>query len=437
MRTRSRQLIFALVAVLAVMAMPAAAYHDGFPEYPHDYGNDAFLETWERTDRPVADLVVSRTWMWGPQPYTNWMMERSDESPGGMRMVQYFDKSRMEITYPGVDEDELWYVTNGRLAIEMIEGRYEVATGVFIESEPAMIPAAGDPDDPDSPTYATLTDLLDEPPAATEGDSIIRRLDGDGMLSDEPDLAEYGVETGPFVEETDHRVASVFWEFMTSEGLIWNGEEYVNESLFENPFYATGFPVTEAYWTEVDLNGIATDVLLQCFERRCLTYTPDNPEGFEVEAGNVGQHYYRWRYGDSGPTTEQVNIFLIAEGDNGQSGIPVGCGDSLIDVIVEIEATTSLEGRIVGALTALFAVEDQYYGESGYFNAFYLSELVVRSVQIDGGTATIDLAGPLAIGGVCDQPRVEEAIRETILQFDGANEVVITYYGQPLFVPST
>ena len=36
---------------------------------------------------------------------------------------------------------------------------------------------------------------------------------------------------------------------------------------------------------------------MQCFERRCLTYTPDNPDGWQVEAGNVGQHYYAWRYG--------------------------------------------------------------------------------------------------------------------------------------------
>jgi hypothetical protein len=37
---------------------------------------------------------------------------------------------------------------------------------------------------------------------------------------------------------------------------------------------------------------------LQCFERRCLTYTPDNPEGWQVEFGNIGRHYYQWRYED-------------------------------------------------------------------------------------------------------------------------------------------
>ncbi|MEX2315225.1 MAG: hypothetical protein WD628_05855, partial [Thermomicrobiales bacterium] len=36
---------------------------------------------------------------------------------------------------------------------------------------------------------------------------------------------------------------------------------------------------------------------MQCFERRCLTYNPANPDGWKVEAGNVGLHYYLWRYG--------------------------------------------------------------------------------------------------------------------------------------------
>jgi hypothetical protein len=38
------------------------------------------------------------------------------------------------------------------------------------------------------------------------------------------------------------------------------------------------------------------DVLIQCFERRCLTYTPGNTPEWRVEQGNVGLHYFRWRY---------------------------------------------------------------------------------------------------------------------------------------------
>src|SRR5690606_17816352 len=46
----------------------------------------------------------------------------------------------------------------------------------------------------------------------------------------------------------------------------------------------------------VKVGGTYQDVLMQCFERRCLTYNPANPAGWKVEAGNVGQHYHYWRY---------------------------------------------------------------------------------------------------------------------------------------------
>jgi len=59
---------------------------------------------------------------------------------------------------------------------------------------------------------------------------------------------------------------------------------------------AMGFPLTEAVWVTVALNGAPTWVLVQPFERRVLSYTPSNPPGFQVEMGNIGQHYYQWRY---------------------------------------------------------------------------------------------------------------------------------------------
>ena len=93
-------------------------------------------------------------------------------------------------------------------------------------------------------------------------------------------------------------MAEVFWEFMTSEGLVYRDGQYIVDALFENPFYATGYPITEAYWSRVTLSGTEQDVLWQCFERRCLTYTPGNPDGWRVETGNVGLHYYLWRYGE-------------------------------------------------------------------------------------------------------------------------------------------
>ena len=45
------------------------------------------------------------------------------DAPGGTRLVQYFDKSRMEINNPGGDRTSKFFVTNGLLSIELISGK--------------------------------------------------------------------------------------------------------------------------------------------------------------------------------------------------------------------------------------------------------------------------------------------------------------------------
>jgi hypothetical protein len=85
---------------------------------------------------------------------------------------------------------------------------------------------------------------------------------------------------------------------MNSEGVIYDGFDFVEGRLFTDPYFATGLPITEPYWTTVLVRGEPRIVLVQAFQRRVLTYTPDNPIGWRVEAANVGRHYYRWRYMD-------------------------------------------------------------------------------------------------------------------------------------------
>jgi hypothetical protein len=70
------------------------------------------------------------------------------------------------------------------------------------------------------------------------------------------------------------------------------------ERIIPVPFYATGLPLTEPYWTTVAVAGQPQRVLVQAFERRVMTYTPANPAGWHVDAGNVGRHYYEWRCGE-------------------------------------------------------------------------------------------------------------------------------------------
>src|SRR5687768_15792282 len=62
------------------------------------FADAAFQGLWWRTDQPVAAGAVARTWLWGPAPLTPPIGEPYAYSgPAGKRLVQYFDKGRMEI----------------------------------------------------------------------------------------------------------------------------------------------------------------------------------------------------------------------------------------------------------------------------------------------------------------------------------------------------
>jgi hypothetical protein len=261
---------------------------------------DPLLANWERTDKPVMDGIVNRTWMWGPQTdaYLTW--EAYTESPGGERKVIYFDKSRMEITDPDDDRADPWFVTNGLLVVELITGQLQTGHHQFESRGPAAVNVAGDVDDPNGVTYAALANLL-QPYNGPQPDPLIWTVDRSGNAGTDERFASYDVGTARYEPSTGHWVAEPFWQFMTSTGTVWEDDGYLNDTLFADPFYATGYPITEAYWATVLLEGQPEDVLLQCFERRCLTWTPSNPSGWEVEAGNVGLHYYIWRYGEPPP----------------------------------------------------------------------------------------------------------------------------------------
>ena len=257
---------------------------------------DAFNATWERTDKLVASSQVNRTWMWGPQPNTGELTEPYQESPGGQRTVEYFDKSRMEITHPDGDPNSIWYVTNGLLAEELITGRMQTGDSTYEQRSPAEVNIAGDANDPNGPTYATFNPLMGYG-AIPSGWKITQTVDRSGTVSADASLDSYGVTAVDVGAPTNHNVASVFWDFMNSSGPVYQSGQTITDKLSPNPFYPTGYPLTEAYWTHVLVGGVSKLVLVQVFERRVLTYTPSNSDGWKVEAGNVGQHYYAWRYG--------------------------------------------------------------------------------------------------------------------------------------------
>src|SRR5207244_2993707 len=85
-------LALALLAGLATLfgttGAPVRASND-----PSPFADPAFQRVWTRTDQLVQQGQAGRSWFWGPTPRTS-RYEQNQESPGGQRLVQYFDKSR-------------------------------------------------------------------------------------------------------------------------------------------------------------------------------------------------------------------------------------------------------------------------------------------------------------------------------------------------------
>ncbi len=217
---------------------------------------------------------------WGP-PITGGAREAYAEAAGGQRLVQYFDKGRMELTNGAV--------TNGLLAKQMIAGKIQVGDEAFEDRPAPAIPLAGDLDTP-GPTYAALggvaADLLAAAPARI-GARVTASVAADGTSATGTPPADSGPMTiGAYEDTTKHNIAQAFAQYRDAVGVA-----------------AVGMAISEPFSAAVKVAGVPKTVMMQAFERRVLTYTPDNPEPFRVEVGNIGQHYLRWRYGDTLPAS--------------------------------------------------------------------------------------------------------------------------------------
>jgi len=278
-----------LTAALPTGVVKAAAFAD-----------PAFNTVWDRTDKPVAGHQASRSWYWGPVPGQT-KQEPYAEGVGGTRMVQYFDKSRMEINNPSGDKNSKFYVTNGLLTIELMAGKIQTGNNKYQDSYPAYISIAGDAGDSKSPTYAAFagvsnTPLGDHKVSTRNGEVVQEVVSRAGAITPTSDNSRYGVRYVRFEPLTGHNIPSVFWDTLTARGPVReNG--VTGDALLSDPwFFTSGLPISEAYWARVKIAGAPHDVLIQCFERRVLTYVPDNAPEWRVQVGNIGSHYQQWRY---------------------------------------------------------------------------------------------------------------------------------------------
>lgn len=275
--SKSAQAAHTLPSFPAAPAPPAAGYRlpNGVNAAPGVIGT-----AWSGGDGAVAAGKVTRSWLYGPDAVTM-RMEPYVESPGGMRTVFYFDKARMELTTPTSG------VSNGLLVTEMISGGVQVGNNAFQSYRPAAIPVAGDALNNEAcPTYATLWGIASFGDLAKDrraikniGQPVTATIDSGGHVGDDPAHAGYAT-VAQYDSNLGHNIPDVFWNWMQTLPADW-------QTLL-------GLPITEPYWTQTRVGGTLHLVLMQAFERRVLTYTPDNAPAWQVEMGNVGLHFLLW-----------------------------------------------------------------------------------------------------------------------------------------------
>lgn len=322
--------ILGATALLTLLA-PIASVYQSSPAAAADFADPAFQRVWTRTDKPVADKSVVRSWYWGPTPGET-KTERYVEGAGGNRKVQYFDKSRMEINDPNKDKNDPFYVTNGLLTIELVSGKMQVGNSQYETRYPAHIPLASDTDDPNAPTYASFglianSPLGDHPALDQTGKVVGFNVNKYGIVARDASKDQYNVKYGFYNNETKHNIADKFWEFLNAEGQVMGTDGKMSTAKMSDPwFYTTGFAISEPYWANVKIAGRQQDVLIQLFERRVLTYVPAFSPEWRVQMGNIGAHYYDWRYRNAGEqviANADVRPVQVAAGQLGSPQNPI------------------------------------------------------------------------------------------------------------------
>ncbi|MDQ6834352.1 MAG: hypothetical protein M3008_13230, partial [Chloroflexota bacterium] len=233
-----------------------------------------------------------------------------DGSATGQRLVQYFDKGRMELNQGAQGT----IVTAGLLVHELITGQQQLGDAQFQALAPAAVPVAGDSTNV-FPLYRDLAGgaaVSTMTPVGTPA-TLLLTPQGSGTISQPQDEQTVVSLTDA---QTGHGLPKGFADFRSRVGL-------------QN----VGLALTDPFWADVQVAGITRRVLIQAFERRVLTYNPANPAQFQVEFGNVGQQYYQWRYGTPStaapPATDPVSppiapqppggARLVTRADNGQT----------------------------------------------------------------------------------------------------------------------
>ncbi|HUG16951.1 MAG TPA: hypothetical protein VMM78_18225 [Thermomicrobiales bacterium] len=282
-------LLLAIGVVVFVSFLPVQATQ------PSAFADPAFADLYTLSDSQ------ERLLLWGSEPLVS-LVEPFTGAPGNRRLVQYFDRGRMEIDTEGAASSGAERrVTQGLLVRELATGNVQIGYDAFVQGAPAALPIFGTAVASVREmllTYADFSHIVNtRAENRTRGaEREIEQWIAPGGLVTEG-AGPVTVLAAVFVEETGHNIPDVFATWFEQQPF---GDMSQHDAL--------GLPITEAYWVYSGM-GPGGVSLVQLYERRVTVYTPDLPEAERFTLTNSGRHYYRWRYGNdamSGATAQRA-----------------------------------------------------------------------------------------------------------------------------------
>lgn len=260
-----RALLFAIAVVLIVSTLPVRS------SPPSAFADPAFSRYYARSSGAEQQLL------WGGGPLVS-LVEPFTGSPGNRRLVQYFERGRMEIADREVSRVNT--ISQGLLVRELATGSVQIGFDEFVQDEPAAIALFGSDDA--TLTYADFSDAVTLQPGDRSGKVIDEWIAPGGEISHATPPVE--IVAGTYEPVTGHNIPDVTASWIRTDPFGIDAAT------------ALGLPISEPYWATSG-KGDAGVSLVQLFERRVIVYTPDLPMGERFTLTSAGRHYFRWRYG--------------------------------------------------------------------------------------------------------------------------------------------
>lgn len=134
------------------------------------------------------------------------------------------------------------------------------------------------------------------------------------------------------------------------------------------------------------------------------------------------------------PNRYTVELWWIIKGDEGRTGFPVGCGDSIYLQQSGIPANLSMEETVTRAFTYLSNNNNAGTGATGrgWWNPMSQTTLTLDSYSFTGEHVTAHFSGQLNLSGVCFDAQLEPQIAINLMSLTRTKSATIYVNGKNL-----